>query len=603
MTNPPFWVCRESALRLTALLNSLTVPRPYRKHIGHRVPPTIDGVQFNRCYTPWCENFAVEPSGVDGRSDSQHRDGYTVTGSTKAGRRWTFLQCRNCGGVITMLSNAGAVEELARFGTAPEVVGCRTGGCAHTGLSPSQHPAAYQRFGCTDAGARRFRCRACQRTFSVNANPTHRLRRPEKTEEVLRLLVNKVPMRRLCDVADVRPAVLYQRIGLLYERLRAFAREHESQFQGTAALERLRVGIDRQDHPLTWGSTLERQTFPLRAIATAETDSGYVLGQHVNYDPDENALARELEARALGDPARLPPFRRAARLWLPFEAETGTVTTRASDAPAQARSADAGALGLAGRGAFVHETYTLLGHFLFLRPWFARAVHVHVSMDQENAIDRACLLTFPDRVLEGSLDAFYVRINKGLSVPRRRLEIARLETVLAEHRARDPERSEREILQQLLTERYRAAVANQPDPYKRWVAHPYASMQEPNREVLCVTPLSNRTEARMVSGLSRATLRAVDRYFMQVRRKISVLERPIRTSSTAWRAWQGYSAYSPRVVMQVLEIFRVVYNFHLVGQDRRTPAERLGVADRRIPLGDLIRGDLPSRAPSAGSRA
>lgn len=578
------------------------MPRPYRKHTGERVPPAVDGVQFNRCYTPWCENFAVAPSETAGRwADPQHRDGYTVTGATKEGRRLVFLQCRTCGSVGTLLSNAGAVEELARFRAAPATAGCRTAGCENTGRSPSQHPAAYQRFGSTDAGARRFRCRACRHTFSVSASPTHRLRRPEKTEEVLRLLVNKVPMRRLCEVADVRPAVLYQRIGLLYERLRAFARYHEERFQAAAVLERLRVGIDRQDHPLAWGSTLERQTFPLRAIATAETDSGYILGQHVNYDPDENAMARELEARALGDPERLPPFRHAARLWLPFEA--ATATPRAPDAPVQARSADAGVLGLAGRGAFVHETYTLLGHFLFLRPWFARAVHVHVSMDQENAIDRACLLTFPQRVLEGSLDAFYVRIDKGLSVPRRRLLIAGLETLLAEHRAREPDRSEREVLRQLLTERYRAAIASQTDPKKRWVAHPYASMQEPNREVLCVTALPNRTEARVVSGLSRATLRAVDRYFMQVRRKISVLERPIRTSSTAWRAWQGYTAYSPRVVMQVLEIFRVVYNFHLVGQDRRTPAERLGVADRRIPLAELIRGDLPSRALPGERRA
>ena len=87
--------------------------------------------------------------------------------------------------------------------------------------------------------------------------------------------------------------------------------------------------------------------------------------------------------------------------------------------------------------------------------------------------------------------------------------------------------------------------------------------------------------------MARATLRALDRYFMQVRRKINILERPIHSASASGRAWHGYNAYSPRVVAEMLDIFRVVYNFHLRGQDGKTPAQRLGLAERPMSLAEL----------------
>lgn len=400
-------------------------------------------------------------------------------------------------------------------------------------------------------------------------------------------------MRRLCDVAGINAPVLYQRIGLLYECLRSFARTQEERFLASAHFERIRVSVDRQDHPLAWGSAIDRQAFVLKSTVTADTDTGYILAQHVNYDPTENAMQRELESRALGDPGIPAAFRRYARLWLPHEGEERRKAALAQSED-HARTPDAESIGLAGRGAFVHETYTLIGHFLFLRRWFERAVNVHLSLDQENAIDRVCLLTFADRVRNDSLNAFYVRVDKGLTVARRHQEVARTELLLAEQRAANPGLSDGQLLRRMLTERYMAACQRHANPLMRWVSHPYSTMQEPRREVLCLTDDGHRTINGIVSGLGLGTLRSVDRYFMQVRRKLSVLERPIRSASTSGRSWYGYNAYSPRVVMHLLEIFRVVYNFHLVGKDQRTPAERMGITSCRTSLPELIGSVTPS---------
>jgi hypothetical protein len=41
--------------------------------------------------------------------------------------------------------------------------------------------------------------------------------------------------------------------------------------------------------------------------------------------------------------------------------------------------------------------------------------------------------------------------------------------------------------------------------------------------------------------ISKASLHGIDRYFMQLRRMLSMLERPISTPSNAQRRWYGYA--------------------------------------------------------------
>ena len=555
-----------------------------------RVPPAAEGVQLNACSDPRCENFARLPLEVP--KWTRANDGYKVDNKgMRDGAVAPVLMCKPCGSTLRLWSNLACVEEARRLTQLPPGPRCPNADCANHVRPLESTRDAYQAFGTTEAGSPRFRCSLCRRTFSVPATASHRLRRPEKTEEILRLLVNKVPMRRLCEVAQVRPALLYQRIGLLHERLGAHARHLEAAFLRTHHCTRLRIATDRQEHPLAWGSAVDRQSFALQACASADTDSGYILLQHVNFDPNENAMKRELEARRAGDPELPKAYRRFARLWLPHEAGLNDSDAQRSSAP------DESALGMAGRGAFVHSTVALAAHFLALRPWLATAEHVHFSLDREMGIERACLLLNATRVRDGSLDAYLVRIDKGLTVSKRRLELARMESWLAERRATQPEATDTQLLYEVLAERYRQAGAL--EPWRRWVRHPYASMQEPNRDILCLTDDGTRAVDAVIKGLGRASLRAVDRYFMQVRRKLSVLERPIRTSSTL-RVWYGYNAYSPRVVMEVLEIFRVVYNFHLAGQDGKTPAQRLGVCDHALSLEALIAGpDVTPRRRAA----
>jgi hypothetical protein len=86
----------------------------------------------------------------------------------------------------------------------------------------------------------------------------------------------------------------------------------------------------------------------------------------------------------------------------------------------------------------------------------------------------------------------------------------------------------------------------------------------------------------------RATLTAVDRFFMQVRRAITVAERGIASASADRRIWFGKNAYNPRNLVMLLEVFRVYFNYCEVGQDKRTPAMRLGLARGPVAPEDIL---------------
>ncbi len=122
----------------------------------------------------------------------------------------------------------------------------------------------------------------------------------------------------------------------------------------------------------------------------------------------------------------------------------------------------------------------------------------------------------------------------------------------------------------------------------RWLLQPFPSMSEPEKAICYLTNYDDHDEDHQAWLYNKASLHGIDRFFMQVRRRLSLLERPIKTASKAGRTWHGYSPYNPVTIVKLLGIFRVYYNYCLVGQDKQTPAMRLGLAKGKVTTEDII---------------
>lgn len=154
-------------------------------------------------------------------------------------------------------------------------------------------------------------------------------------------------------------------------------------------------------------------------------------------------------------------------------------------------------------------------------------------------------------------------------------------------RQANPGLSDTEIENQLIRERI-AHMASFGKWQDKWLIHPLPNMSEPERAACYLTDFGDYDADHLAQLYKKASLHAIDSFFMQVRRRLSILERPIGSASAAGRTWYGYSAYNPAMIVKMLGIFRVFYNFCLAGQDRKTPAMRLGLAKGKVALEDII---------------
>jgi len=120
------------------------------------------------------------------------------------------------------------------------------------------------------------------------------------------------------------------------------------------------------------------------------------------------------------------------------------------------------------------------------------------------------------------------------------------------------------------------------------VEHPFPNMGEPEKAMCYLTDIQGYDEDHLAWLYNKASLHAIDRFFMQVRRRLSLLERPISSSANLGRRWFGYGPYKPVMVGKLLDIFRVFYNFVEVGRNKQTPAMRLGLAKGKITIENII---------------
>ena len=125
-------------------------------------------------------------------------------------------------------------------------------------------------------------------------------------------------MRRICEIADVSPSLVYQRIDRIYDVFSKFS-EHDKPVFSKLDAEFLHLCSDSQDITLNWDTSLDRRITVLKSFATAEAKSGYIIAQHVNFDPNIDPIELELEARKLGDPELQLSYRRYARIWMPSD--------------------------------------------------------------------------------------------------------------------------------------------------------------------------------------------------------------------------------------------------------------------------------------------
>ena len=532
------------------------------------------------------------------------------------GKDQPALKCRLCEEITPMQSNLAIAEELMRMSEylEPVLPQCPNEACSLSEGAPSLENVT--RFGTNAHGTPRFKCVGCKKAFSFGGRSTKRQRRSHSNRDILVHLMNAMPLRRIIKVLDISPSQLYDRIDFLYEQAQMFAGERERTLMGRDDLGSRYLSVDRQKLVVNWHSKKVRKNTLLLSIATADQATGYVFGVNVNFDPALDSADVEKDMVRFGDHALARAFRRYARVWLPadwnaaaeraaprggtfrkpmesvieetYDAALGRPDIEDGEGPANSSRAPV-------KGMLLHEQVVMYAHIQLVTRLLCRAKKIRFFTDQESGIRAAILTAVPKRVLDRTADAFYVKVLKDMSVDMKRALVGatkRRLARLAEKYGVTPEAAELLAAEEELARM--VAIGKWGD---RWFRHPISEMREPEKSVCWLTdidPVETEPDKRRLQ-LShqallhlKATLTAVDRFFMQVRRGLTLAERAVASANTDRRLWFGKSAYNPEVLVKVLGIFRTYFNYCEVGRDGKTPAMRLGLARGPIAPEDIL---------------
>ena len=198
-----------------------------------RIPEAVEGIQVNFCKNPRCKNYGIPASVVKqprgpGIKILRH-DTYKITSKKNAkGISIPILACELCDERPTIKSNQAIHEELHRFSSylSPAITSCPNKTCPNHTVDIGAGKTAYQSFGRTKSGSQRYRCKDCGTTFAVGSS-TVQQRKPHKNIDVFKMLVNKMPLKRICEVVDISMPTLYDKIDFIHRQCIAFTSSRE----------------------------------------------------------------------------------------------------------------------------------------------------------------------------------------------------------------------------------------------------------------------------------------------------------------------------------------------------------------------------------------
>ena len=582
-----------------------------------RIPQPFNNIQINFCKNPVCPNFGI-PASNRNQPRGPYVKPHQQDGYIRNKKRGVFhLRCKYCGESFPLKSNQGIAEEAIRsIPQAPQrpVPACKNEKCENLGKAVKQYPHLYSKSGRTAAGSQRYSCKSCKSTFSEAKSAIARQRKSHLSRYIFKCLMNKVPLKGIADIFGISMDTVYRKIDFLYAQCNRFLEAREARLLRGMPLPKMYIAVDRQFYAVNWRIREDKRNIILYGIASADNNSGYVFSNDVNYDLSLNPDLIELQAEKNGDYEKNLPFRRYARLWLQKDFIAAVIRAKENSKREKSRHNEAGGIldleinsryeALSKRddieasedlnekvqlphdGMMVHMDYCMYGHFMRLKGLLRGAEKIRFFMDQESGIRAACLSVFHREIWDRICDAFYVSTIKTMTVnDRERVNKASEETLKEYCKLMGISKKEGELA--LLTEQVR--MVDKKGPWRdRWFTHPLPTYKEPGIKVCHLTDFGDYDITHRAWLYNKASLHSVNTYFANVRRKLSLLERPIATPSSLGRKWFAYSPYNPALVNKLLLIHRVHYNFVAKRGQKETPAMRLGLAKAPVEPEDII---------------
>lgn len=528
----------------------------------------IHSIQMNFCTNPFCKWFGLPQKKYTDIRGKPSRYKFEGVGDFNRG---VNLKCnpdrRNITGGVALNCNtltvsnwavADEINRLVKVSSLESIVdkyNFHKDNCIFSDSTPFTNKDKFYRKGKSTAGSDKYQCKKCRKITNVlpnyTGNHTYHLKKKALMTKFTKLVVNRTPVRRTCEILNMNPKTYYHRLELLYKKCLEFNHKHEGKFKDLS-FDEMWINTDSMIYYLNnvrrkgKGGTrhikMDKTNFPTYLVASSDMNTNYVFRADIGYDYYITLDDIDKQTISFKDDHSHGYLRKYQRLRKDFSFAPQPPTPKDSEREYEYLAKHAEFLKREDyiEGLHSNVTYTLIAHQWLIKNMINSKKWYLVS-DDDNSIKTAGIRVFKDEIYNGNCEYFLCRTNRDLNkedayyeylVGRKELRQwakdnnitnKTLEELAVDKLASDLQEHKLIDFKEVNGVRYLERTNNP-------ITHPIPSKDKGFKMLDSITNTYYIANEDLAKILVKVDNRSIDGFFGQVRRRISILERPLVTA-------------------------------------------------------------------------
>lgn len=589
-----------------------------------------EDVQYNYCTDPFCPNYG-NPLEVIVPRGSRSVKNYMFANKKEA----PVIRCNIMNHVgsksrvdnnsSTLVSNWSIAEEIKRLITLNRVIDDDVEYVFHEptctdSSTPFDKQNGFIKYGKTNAGSNRFKCKVCEKVTSVKPSTkeshNYGLKVDNITLSIFQDIISRVPVKKICERNDITPTTFYHRIDFIYQKCLAFLERYEGRISDLEFddlylasdsfiymlnnIRRKGKGGSKQSRQEKANAT-EAMTY---MITTGDVESFYVFRSDICYDTFIRLDDIIKDTKLYHCDHTFPYLRKNDRIrYFTHEPQEPTSLDSESQVDYLGNLAFFKARDNFVEGLHTQQNYTIIAHMHLLKQRLT-AKRIVFTSDNDGVIKQSIFRVFKDVFNDGT--AYYLTSQYDKTLDRQDAFKASLEAKkeldawikTTGSKARFVyDKAIEKVSHDLLYHDFESVKIINGNaikiPTNNLYPHPLPAKDEGKRNMNLISPKGYIGNDDLAEMIVKSNTRVVDNFFQEIRRHLNVLERPLVGARGTGKTYI-YANYNPKYAQQLVTIYRTYYNFCKLRKyyNRKkadmTPAMNLGLVDRVFDFKDII---------------
>ncbi|HEY5563533.1 MAG TPA: insertion element protein [Clostridiaceae bacterium] len=520
------------------------------------------------------------------------------------------------------ISNWSVAEEVKRLITINSVVPLEPEyifhkeGCSSIDKTPITDEKSFSKRGKSSTNSQKYQCKECKKITSVLPGQEQSFNYHQQRNDILieftKDILSRTPVKRIIEKLEIGSSTYYNKLEWVYRKCLEFNERYETKVLNNLELDEIWINTDMMIYNLNniWLNgkagkkdefiTAKDKKLQTYLLSSADLKSGYVFRTDIAYDYDIRLEDVEKDTGTYHCDHSYPFLRKNDRLKYPYCPQPPTEKDdQSSDEYIEDLFRFNGRKDYV-EGSHVKPQYTAMAHYFLLKRAI-KAKNWYFVSDDDSTLQHCIFKVFSKTFKDGYTFYFTCQSEKkftfgeaGREAYNSRQELYKWGRENSIRPRKLYEYGKQRILQELKTHKFygikKVNGINCPIRGKNPIKHPLPDNDEGIRWVNLINHVPYIEESVLADLVMQVNSRAINNFFQQVRRRISILERPLITARGDGRSYI-YANYNPKYAHQMMVIFRTFYNFCFTSKVNKisaTPAQRLGLTDKVYDYKDII---------------